>query len=200
MMRVMYIEEIIIMKTMIFDSCNNIIDSVCKLLIDNKVGAIPCDTIYGFSGIANEITKDYIFEIKQRPQSKNLITLMSLDELKKSSLIVPPILYDIYPAPLTAILRDEDSGNTVAVRVPNDSFIGEIIKKVGPIWSTSVNISGQPSLTTFDEILAVFDSKVDFIVKKNIGSNGLPSTLVDFSSSEIKILRQGSFDIKPYLI
>lgn len=188
------------MKTMIFDSCNNIIDSVCKLLIDNKVGAIPCDTIYGFSGIANEITKDYIFEIKQRPQSKNLITLMSLDELKKSSLIVPPILYDIYPAPLTAILRDEDSGNTVAVRVPNDSFIGEIIKKVGPIWSTSVNISGQPSLTTFDEILAVFDSKVDFIVKKNIGSKGLPSTLVDFSSSEIKILRQGSFDIKPYLI
>ena len=188
------------MKTMIFDSCNNIIDSVCKLLIDNKVGAIPCDTIYGFSGIANEITKDYIFEIKQRPQSKNLITLMSLDELKKSSLIVPPILYDIYPAPLTAILRDEDSGNTVAVRVPNDSFIGEIIKKVGPIWSTSVNISGQPSLTTFDEILAVFDSKVDFIVKKNIGSKGLPSTLVYFSSSEIKILRQGAFDIKPYLI
>lgn len=200
MMRVMFIGEIIIMKTMIFDSCNNIIDSVCKLLADNKVGAIPCDTIYGFSGIANEITKDYIFEIKQRPQSKNLITLMSLDELKKSSLIVPPILYDIYPAPLTAILRDEDSGNTVAVRVPNDSFIGEIIKKVGPIWSTSVNISGQPSLTTFDEILAVFDSKVDFIVKKNIGSNSIPSTLVDFSSSEIKILRQGAFDIKPYLI
>ena len=126
--------------------------------------------------------------------------LFAADELKKSSLIVPPILYDIYPAPLTAILRDEDSGNTVAVRVPNDSFIGEIIKKVGPIWSTSVNISGQPSLTTFDEILAVFDSKVDFIVKKNIGSKGLPSTLVDFSSSEIKILRQGAFDIKPYLI
>ena len=188
------------MKTMIFDFDERNIEKISQLLAEDKVGAIPCDTIYGFSGIANEITKDYIFEIKQRPQSKNLITLMSLDELKKSSLIVPPILYDIYPAPLTAILRDEDSGNTVAVRVPNDSFIGEIIKKVGPIWSTSVNISGQPSLTTFDEILAVFDSKVDFIVKKNIGSNSIPSTLVDFSSSEIKILRQGAFDIKPYLI
>ena len=125
---------------------------------------------------------------------------MSLDELKKSSLIVPPILYDIYPAPLTAIFRAENRNNTITIKIPKNKYIEETIKKVGPIWSTSVNISGQPSLTTFDEILAVFDSKVDFIVKKNIGSNSIPSTLVDFSSSEIKILRQGAFDIKPYLI
>lgn len=189
-----------IMETIIFDYCQDSIDNVCKLLLENKIGAIPCDTIYGFSGIANEITKEKIFEIKQRPQNKNLITLTSIDALKNSSLIVPQLLYDIYPAPLTAILKDEETEETVAVRVPNDDFIQSIVKIAGPIWSTSVNISGRPSLTTFDEILTEFNNKMDFIVKKIIGSNGVPSTLVDMSSDKFKIIREGGFDIKPYLI
>lgn len=188
------------METIIFDYCQDSIDNVCKLLLENKIGAIPCDTIYGFSGIANEITKEKIFEIKQRPQNKNLITLTSIDALKNSSLIVPQLLYDIYPAPLTAILKDEETEETVAVRVPNDDFIQSIVKIAGPIWSTSVNISGRPSLTTFDEILTEFNNKMDFIVKKIIGSNGVPSTLVDMSSDKFKIIREGGFDIKPYLI
>ena len=188
------------MKTMIFDYSIECIDNICKLLLENQIGAIPCDTIYGFSGIANEITKEKIYDLKQRPQNKNLIVLTSIERLKKSSLIVPGILYEIYPAPLTAILKDEESGATVAVRVPNDDFIQRIVNNVGPIWSTSVNISGHPSLTTFDEIISEFDSKVDFIVKKTIGSNGIPSTLVDMSSNEFKIIREGAFDIKPYLI
>lgn len=188
------------METMIFDYCQESIDNVCKLLLENKIGAIPCDTIYGFSGLANEITKEKIFEAKQRPQNKNLITLTTIDALKKSSLIVPQILYDIYPAPLTAILKDEETEETVAIRVPKDDFIQSIVKNVGPIWSTSVNISGSPSLTTYDEILSIFNNKMDFIVKKTIGSNGIPSTLVDMSSNEFKIIREGAFDIKPYLI
>ncbi len=188
------------MKTMIFDFDERNIEKISQLLAEDKVGAIPCDTIYGFCARSNNSTREKIYELKKRPQNKNLITLMNKEYLSRSSLIVPKFLYDIWPAPLTAILKKKDSDETVAVRIPNDSFILSLIDSIGPIWSTSVNISGSPSLTTYDEILSIFNNKMDFIVKKIIGSNGIPSTLVDMSSNEFKIIREGAFDIKPYLI
>lgn len=189
-----------IMKTMIFDFDEKNIDKISQLLLSDKVGAIPCDTIYGFCARSNIQTKEKIYELKKRPQNKNLITLTNKEYLSRSSLIVPKVLYDIWPAPLTAILKNKDSDLTVAVRIPNDSFILSLIDRVGPIWSTSVNISGQPSLNNFEDINSVFDNEVDFIVKKEIKGEAIASTLVDFSSDEVKILRQGAFDIKPYLI
>ncbi len=188
------------MKTMIFDFDERNIEKISQLLAEDKVGAIPCDTIYGFCARSNNSTREKIYDLKKRPQNKNLITLMNKEYLSRSSLIVPKFLYDIWPAPLTAILKKKDSDETVAVRIPNDSFILSLIDSIGPIWSTSVNISGQPSLNTFEDIKKFFDNEVDFIVKKEIKGEAVASTLVDFSSDEVKIIRQGAFDIKPYLI
>lgn len=185
------------MKTMIFD-INDDIDVLIDALLHKKVGAMPCDTIYGLSAIANEETADRIFELKKRPQNKNLITLTDFGHLD-SGLIVPEVLHDIWPAPLTAILARKDGGKTVAVRIPSDPFILEVVKSVGPIWSTSCNISGQPSLNSFDEIVKVFGGEADFIVKKEMRAGGMASTLVDFTSSPCRVLRQGAFDFSPFI-
>ena len=45
---------------MIFD-INDDIDVLIDALLHKKVGAMPCDTIYGLSEIANEETDDRIF-------------------------------------------------------------------------------------------------------------------------------------------
>ena len=187
----------ITMKTMIFD-INDDIDVLIDALLHGKVGAMPCDTIYGLSAIANEKTSERIFELKKRPQNKNLITLTDFDHLD-SGLIVPEVLHDIWPAPLTAILARKDGGKTVAVRIPADPFILEVVKSVGPIWSTSCNISGQPSLNSFDEIVKVFGGEADFIVKKEMRAGGMASTLVDFTSVPWRVLRQGAFDFSPFI-
>ena len=48
------------MKTMIFD-INDDIDVLIDALLHGKVGAMPCDTIYGLAAVANEKTSERIF-------------------------------------------------------------------------------------------------------------------------------------------
>ena len=165
-----------------------------EALKNGKVVILPCDTIYSLSGRIGEDMKDKLYDIKQRPKSKSFITLMTLDQLRESHLIVPERLYSLWPAPLTAILRTEDGG-TEAVRVPEGDYINKILSVSGPIYSTSVNISGQESLLTFDDIFPVFSPLVDIIVEDHTIKGGRPSTLIDAVTDEFRIIRQGDFVI-----
>lgn len=166
---------------------------VAELLNDGKAGVFPCDTIYGLQAAADEKMAERLYEIKRRPQNKSFITLISIDDLKRTDLEVPDVLYNVWPAPLTAILRSPD-GTTHAVRVPSDPFLQELLPLTGPLYSTSVNFSGEQSLLTFSDIKPVFDELVDFIVRDDDVHGGRPSTLVSFAEKPYRILRQGDFD------
>ena len=166
-----------------------------RMLKTGAVGVLPCDTIYGLSGMVGEASAGRLYEIKRRPQSKSFITLMTLSQLEESSLQVPTELLRIWPAPLTAILRDGRSGETVAVRVPDDDYIQRVMAISGPIYSTSVNFSGEKSLLSFEDILPVFSSLVDFIVADPSIHGGTASTLIDATVRPFKVLRQGAYVI-----
>lgn len=168
-------------------------DELAARLCTAEVGIFPVDTIYGIQALANEEGAEALYELKKRPKSKNFITLMTLEDLRKSDLIVPEELYAIWPAPLTCILADS-TGKTHAVRVPTDPFLYEVLSYSGPIYSTSVNISGEPTLLTFDDISPVFDGKVNYILNTEIKEPGRPSTLVDMTKTPHVLLRQGDYD------
>ena len=138
-------------------------DEIAARLKRGEVGIFPCDTIYGLCGIADERIAERLYEIKRRPQSKSFITLMTMDDVRRSQLSVPDDILMRWPAPLTAILASPD-GTTAAVRVPADPFVQAVMAICGPVFSTSVNFSGEKSLLTFQDILPVFESSVDFIV------------------------------------
>ena len=166
---------------------------VAEMINAGKAGVFPCDTIYGLQASADEKMAARLYEIKRRPQNKSFITLISLEDLKKADLEVPQVLYDVWPAALTAILKAPD-GTTHAVRVPSDPFLQELLPLTGPLYSTSVNFSGEQSLLTFSDIKPVFDDLVDFIVRDPDVHGGRPSTLVSFVEKPYRILRQGDFD------
>lgn len=170
------------------------VQMIGKRLRDGKVGIFPCDTIYGLCGIADPAVAERLYEVKRRPASKSFITLMTKEQVAASGLIVPQDILGIWPAPLTAILADKD-GNTKAVRVPSDPFIQALLPVSGPIFSTSVNISGEKSLLTFSDILPVFSESVDFIVENDEIKGGVASTLIDATHHPYKVLRQGAYII-----
>ncbi|MBR1918318.1 MAG: L-threonylcarbamoyladenylate synthase [Spirochaetales bacterium] len=184
------------MTTSVFDfDENGLEERIASLLRENRVGVIPCDTIYGISACANRESAERILEIKRRPKNKSFITLSTIELLKSSDLLVPERLYSIWPAPLTAILRDS-RGETHAVRVPDDRFIQKLIPLSGPIWSSSVNFSGEPSLNDFDSIYSAFSGLVDFIIRKPMRSGGLPSTLVNCTTEPWSVLREGAYPVE----
>lgn len=177
---------------------NNIEDTI-KRLRNGEVGIIPSDTIYGISSLVTEEAMERIYEIKERPQSKKLIVLSDKNSLESLGLIVPDEILSLWPSPLTVILPTK-GGDTLAVRVPDDKYLSSLLSETGPLFSTSVNISGKPSLETFEDIYPVFSEKVDFIVRKENIVKGESSTLLDATKRPCRIIRQGEYKVPESLI
>jgi L-threonylcarbamoyladenylate synthase len=97
-------------------------------------------------------------------------------------------------SPLAATAIPES--RTVAFRCPGDAWLREIISRCqAPIFSTSVNRSGQPVLDTTNAITQEFANEVDLIIDDGDKKGALPSTLVTIENRAVKVLRQGSVKI-----
>jgi L-threonylcarbamoyladenylate synthase len=56
---------------------------------------------------------------------------------------------------------------------------------------TSANLSGQVSPTTAEEVFAQLGGRIELIIDGGKTPGGMPSTLVDCTGDEIRILREG---------
>ena len=180
-----------------------------QVLKNGGVVIIPTDTVYGFSGIVPSMgslsrslslskgTDDRIRTIKGREETKPFIQLIACPEDLQlyTNDTVPPELLSKWPGALTIIVNNKEGGTT-AFRCPGDEWLRKIISECGsPIYSTSVNRSGQPVLDEEAAIINEFTNEVDLIIKDGDKKGALPSTLVSIIDGKIKILRQGDVRI-----
>ena len=168
---------------------------------------IPTDTVYGFSGIAactnknGKTTDAVIREIKGRSETKPLIQLIAKPEDIRlyTDDEIPESLLSKWPGALTIIVNIKKSAPeyetlpTVAFRCPGDPWLRQIIGNCNcPIYSTSVNRSGQPVLDEVSAIVSEFENEVDLIIDDGHKKGAVPSTLVSIEANKVKVLRQGS--------
>lgn len=176
------------------------VDLVAQCIKDGGICVLPTDTVYGFSGIVPH-SQSRIYAIKGRDEGKPFIQLLAKpkDIYRYTDVVIPEQLFSLWPGAVTIIVpvtQDDGEKTTVAFRCPGDSWLRRIIDLVGaPIFSTSVNRSGQPVLGNVEAIYQEFSGEVELIVGGDeiIDSNAKPSTLVELlSNGKCKILRQGS--------
>jgi len=162
---------------------------------------IPTDTVYGFSGIASLPTDQRIRQIKGRAETKPLIQLIAKPEDIRlyTDDEIPESLLSKWPGALTIIVHIKKDAPafetlpTVAFRCPGDPWLRQIIANCNcPVFSTSVNRSGQPVLDEVDSIISEFGNEVDLIIDDGNKKGALPSTLVLIENGEVKVLRQGA--------
>jgi L-threonylcarbamoyladenylate synthase len=153
------------------------IDAAVKVLKDGGVILYPTDTIWGLGCDAtNEDAVKRIFDIKQRADSKSLITLVSgVEMLERYVEEVPEMAYtlvDVNDKPMTIIYPKgvglapnvvaEDG--SAAIRIPMSQFCIELIKRFEkPIVSTSANISGDEPAIDFEDVNAEIIDCVDWM-------------------------------------
>ncbi|MGD1833479.1 MAG: L-threonylcarbamoyladenylate synthase [Sphaerochaetaceae bacterium] len=171
-------------------------DRICSALSSGELVIMPCDTIYGIVGKVDE-SLIALRNVKGREETKPFIRLMTLEMARSFS--CEPIGDDIvklWPGPLTVIVDSAQEKTSVAIRVPDDPLLLSIIKKVGaPLYSSSVNISGEPSLHDFDSIAERFSDRVALCVKGNELQGTVASTIVDIRSVPYSLIRKGAQDI-----
>ena len=99
-----------------------------------------------------------------------------------------------WPNPLTIIYKGKTE-KTIALRCPKDEWLSSLLSNVGyPIFSTSVNISGQASMEKIEIIKKTFEKDVSLIVDAG-DIKGKSSTILDVSERPFKVLRLGSYPI-----
>lgn len=176
---------------------------ICDFLKNSQTILYPTDTIWGIGCDATSIEAvKKIYDIKQREESKALICLVSsfemllnyvdditeqVYEILKEASKPTTIIYNS-PRNFASNLIAEDQ--TIAIRMVNNGFSHELIKKFGkPIVSTSANISGLPSPKHYKEIDERILKGVDYVVNlPEFKTNSEPSRI-------IKILEGGSIQV-----
>ena len=149
------------------------INKTLNILQNGDIILYPTDTIWGLGCDAtNPDAIQKIYKIKQREQSKSLITLVSDKKMLKHLTNTIPEM-DITSNPTTVIyqnvkgLSDNLLGKNsdVAIRIVQDNFCKQLIERFGKaIVSTSANISGRESPKQFSDITADIIDNADYIV------------------------------------
>lgn len=112
-------------------------------------------------------------------------------------------LVDAYwPGPLTLVVPARAGlphalapHGTVGVRIPGPSPALELVRAFGgPLTATSCNPSGQPSARTEQEARGYFAAQLAGFVPGD-APGGAPSTVVDVSGPELRVLRRGAVTI-----
>ena len=181
------------------------IDKGISILKKGGIIAFPTDTIYGLGACFDDIAAiERIYRVKQRQDDKGLPLLVAdRQQMLMVAVSLPPLaeklLNSFNTGTLTLVLKKAavvpdivtGGSDTVAVRITAHPVARALLKGLGkPIVATSVNVSGQPSALTTEEVRRQLGAKIDLIIGGGSGG-GVESTIIDVSADIPVILRRG---------
>jgi L-threonylcarbamoyladenylate synthase len=202
-------------KTQVFrtDSHNiqEILGTCGKIIKQGGTVAFPTETVYGVGADAlNSEAVRKIFIAKGRPADNPLIVHISTEaQLREIAQDIPEkafiLMNAFWPGPLTLILNKKAfvpeittcGLDTIAVRMPNNPLALGLIEESGtPIAAPSANLSGKPSPTTAEHVIADLNGKIDAIIDGGPAIIGVESTVLDLTSEIPELLRPGGISVE----
>jgi tRNA threonylcarbamoyl adenosine modification protein (Sua5/YciO/YrdC/YwlC family) len=188
------------------------IQQVVDVLKKGGLIIYPTDTIYGLGcDITNQKAIEKIYQLRGIKPEKANLSFICYDLSHISDYIKPidnatfRLLKKALPGPFTFIFEANNkvpkllSSNkkTVGIRVPDNNIAREIVKVLGnPIVSASIHDEDEILEYSTDPelIYEKYKDKVDLVIDGGYGDN-TPSTVVDCTTGEFQVLRQGKGDL-----
>ena len=176
----------------------DMLDEISEVLHAGGVALLPTDTIYGLHAMAtNEQAVARIRSMKERGDEKPFVIIAaSVEDLEKFGATIPDALRNIWPAPLTAIVASGE--RTIAARIPDLPWLRALLDRTGPLVSTSANRSGEPPITSPELLATELHDALDALLDAG-PREGQPSTIVDVTGEEPRMIREGDPDFSQFL-
>lgn len=185
-----------------------------EILRQGGLVAFPTETVYGLG--ANALDGEAvgkIFKAKGRPSDNPLIVHIAnnsdIYNLIEDGFNLSPeakkLIEAFWPGPLTLVFpcssrvpKEVTAGlNTVALRMPSHPVALELIKQAGvPVAAPSANLSGKPSPTLADHVVADLDGRVEAIIDGGPVEVGVESTVLDLTTNPPTLLRPGGVTLE----
>ncbi len=184
--------------------------ALVRVLGQGGVVACPTETWLGLLADAlNEKAVERVAELKGRPADMPIALLLPdvqavADVAQAPSAAARALMEAHWPGPLTILLAAKPGlspritrDGKLGVRVPGPSPAADLAQAFGrPVTATSANRTGEPSLRSVDELPVALAEGLDGVVP-GVSPGGAHSTLIDATTSPMRILRAGAIDIDP---
>jgi tRNA threonylcarbamoyl adenosine modification protein (Sua5/YciO/YrdC/YwlC family) len=167
---------------------------------------LPTDTVYGIGADAFDPTAvKKLLEAKGRGRDMPPPVLVAAKATLDALAIEVPawartLVEQLWPGPLTLVCRQQPSlqwdlgetRGTVAVRMPDDEVAIELLARTGPLAVSSANVTGLPAANDADEAERMLGDKVEVILDAGTAPGLTPSTIVDATGPQPRLLRAGA--------
>ncbi len=187
---------------------NSVINNAIEVLKNGGLVVFPTDTVYGLLVDAtNQKAVEKLIEFKNRPPGKPISVFVNekmINDYVEVSEKSSQLLKQLLPGPFTIILPSkhnvssllESETGTLGVRIPDNELIAKLVAAFGkPITATSANLGGQSPHYSVNSLLHQISKEkhklIDHITDGGQLPRNKPSTVVDLSQQEMKIIRQG---------
>lgn len=183
------------------------IAAAVEVLRAGGIVGLPTDTLYGIAvDLATPGGIEALFAAKGRPPEKAVVVLVdSLDQV--AALVeVPPaaraLAGSCWPGGLTLVLpllptaalpRALTAGTeTLGVRVPDHPTPRALAAALGPLPTTSANLSGEPPALDAASVVAALGDRLSLVLDGGRVRGGTGSTVVDCAAGPPRLLRDGA--------
>ena len=179
--------------------------SLASLLQSGRAAVIPTDTVVGLAVRPDDAGQ--IWTLKRRPADKPLILMGGdVDGLlgfveERSHADARSLAGRFWPGALTLVLpargRVVDllnpGGGSLGIRIPACGPTRELLRLVGPLATSSANLSGQPAAGSANEAAAMFPGVPQLGPQPWPKPSGLASTVASWcGDGSWQVLRQGA--------
>jgi L-threonylcarbamoyladenylate synthase len=177
-----------------------------QINVPGTVGVIPTDTVYGLvARAADQAAVNRLYKLKDRENKPGTLVAANIGQLEELGLKHRYLkaVEEFWPGAVSVIIPVSDPGlsylhqgkMSLAVRIPKDTRLQELLKETGPLLTSSANAPGKPTANTIEQAQQYFGDKVDFYENGGDLSDRKPSTVIRILDDAIEVLRQGAVKI-----
>jgi len=183
------------------------VDQAVVALQAGELAIVPTDTVYGLVASADsEVSARKLSRAKGRDHDQPIallaadldVLLACVPELRgRAGAIAGALL----PGPYTLVLPNPSRRyrwltgsrpDTIGIRIPAFEGLGyELLGRVGALAGTSANLAGGPDPHTLEEVPVELRAAAGAVVDGG-ALLGTPSTVLDFTGAEPRVLRHGA--------
>ena len=186
-----------------------IYQAALEALNNHQVIAFPTETVFGL-GVFYDDEKAYnlLNEVKRRREDKPYtMMLYKAEDIFKYADVDPKymnLVKKYMPGPLTILVKSKScvpgyvTHNTgiVGVRIPENREALELLEYVKkPLLVPSANRADEKPALSDEEVKAIFQDEVKVVVPGKT-CKGQPSTIIDLTGDEIKLIRKGPISLE----
>lgn len=185
----------------------NEIALLAEMLRKGKLVVFPTETVYGLG--TNAFIKESVYRIyevkgrkEEKPLSLHIGTLENLEDIIELDSFTKRLMLQFFPGPINIIAKKKNNipewigkGDTLGIRFPSLPICQKLLRLAGvPVVATSANLSGSEEAKTAEDVIKMLGDKIDAILDWGPVTFGKPSTVVNISSGNMEIIREGPVD------